>query len=191
MTRTRRPLALFLLLTGVACVAVLPAGGPSGGLVLADRAGRHLLPLGCLALAALTGAVLLGLRPGDLRKGLVIVLGLVAALFLCGSPLLLMAGGAPDAMPPLPAPGRSDRVLVVEKSTAGFDPLWSVYVHQGVRPLERRWLVGSFGGDAPDKWLGEAVWSGPDRVRMTTSDGASTEVTIAGDGSPDRKVRRA
>ncbi|MFD7559786.1 hypothetical protein ACFV9E_35350 [Streptomyces sp. NPDC059835] len=34
--------------------------------------------------------------------------------------------------------------------------------------------------------LREAVWTAPDRIRMTTAEGRVFEVTVAPDGRPDR-----
>ncbi|MFI8387289.1 hypothetical protein [Streptomyces sp. NPDC085540] len=59
-----------------------------------------------------------------------------------------------------------------------IDPLWYVYVHEGDGFLERRWAVGFFNGDAPANSLREAVWTGPDTIRMTAGDG--TVHTVAG-----------
>ncbi|MEU6759839.1 hypothetical protein, partial [Streptomyces sp. NPDC046685] len=56
------------------------------------------------------------------------------------------------------------------------------------QPRERRWAVGYFNGDATDNELREAVWTGPDRIRMTTSGGVVHEVTVASGGRPDRIV---
>ncbi|MFI7356591.1 hypothetical protein ACIBTP_21920 [Streptomyces avidinii] len=63
-----------------------------------------------------------------------------------------------------------------------------VYVHQGGRPGGRRWAVGSFNGDVTGNDLREAVWTAPDRIRLTTSGGAVHEVTVAAAGRPDRTV---
>ncbi|MCX5180381.1 hypothetical protein [Streptomyces virginiae] len=91
------------------------------------------------------------------------------------------------------APGRDDRRLIVERG--GFlDPVWCVYVHEGSRPLERRWIVGCFNGDSERNELRETVWTAPDRIRMTTSGGAVHEVTLAPGGptgpSPSGDGRR-
>ncbi|MFF8837457.1 hypothetical protein [Streptomyces sp. NPDC015130] len=73
-----------------------------------------------------------------------------------------------------------------------FDPVWCVYVQQGRPPLERRWTVDCFESDFENDFDGgvrsEAVWTGPERIRMTTGDGASHEVTIGQDGRPGRIV---
>ncbi|MEU7602199.1 hypothetical protein [Streptomyces sp. NPDC041003] len=49
-------------------------------------------------------------------------------------------------------------------------------------------LPGERNGDATDNELREAVWAGPDRIRMTTSGGEVFEVTVAAGGRPDRVV---
>ncbi|WP_030765675.1 MULTISPECIES: hypothetical protein [unclassified Streptomyces] len=69
-----------------------------------------------------------------------------------------------------------------------IDPPWFVYVHQGEGLRERRWAVGHSDGDATDNELREAVRTGPDRIRPTTSGGGVHEVTLAPDGQPDRTV---
>ncbi|MFD9369511.1 hypothetical protein ACFWA6_17725 [Streptomyces sp. NPDC060020] len=97
-------------------------------------------------------------------------------------------GGASVREKNEPAPGGGHRRLVVERDGSGLDPVWHVYVQQGDRPLERRWSVGSFGGRSDAHALREAVWTSPDRIRMTTQEGAVHEVSIAPGGRPDRVV---
>ncbi|MGW6878629.1 hypothetical protein ACWGHA_40660, partial [Streptomyces xanthophaeus] len=190
--RYRRPSA-FLLLTlavifGAATVAGLESGD-EGGLILLLRLHEYVLLLGWLALATLTGAVLLGLAESSLRVPLVTV------LLVIGVPMLLIGGWASAAfgssdetLKTEPAPSRGDRQLVVVAQSGSLDPVWCVYVHQGHPPLERRWNVGCFNGDSEDNGLSETVWTAPDRLRMTTEGGAVHEVTIAPNGRPDRIV---
>ncbi|MFD7260793.1 hypothetical protein [Streptomyces sp. NPDC059874] len=104
--------------------------------------------------------------------------------------VLANLGGGQEATRRVAAPGRDDRRLVVEEGAAMSDPLWNVYVHQRDWPLERRWAVGCFNGDATDNddELREAVWTAPDRSRMTTTGGEVFEVTVAPGGRPDRVV---
>ncbi|MEJ8645078.1 hypothetical protein WKI68_35415 [Streptomyces sp. MS1.HAVA.3] len=102
--------------------------------------------------------------------------------------VLALLDGGQEQTRSLAAPGRDDRRLVVEEGSAMIDPLWYVYVHQGSWPWERRWAVGSFNGDATDNELREAVWTAPDRIRMTTEEGAVHEVTLDSGGRPDRIV---
>ncbi|GEB57319.1 hypothetical protein [Streptomyces gardneri] len=179
-TRYRGPLA-FLLLTvavvlGAAVVAGLGSGG-EGALVLLLRFREYVLLLGWLALAAATGAVLLGLTDSSLRTPLVTVL-----LFV-GVPMLLLGGLASAAFgtdeeveTEAAAPGRGDRRFVV--TVGGYvDPVWCVYVHQGNQPLERRWRVGCFDGDSEDNALRQTEWTTTDRIRMTTEGGTVHEVT--------------
>ncbi|WP_404961048.1 hypothetical protein [Streptomyces sp. 147326] len=185
-TRYRRPAALLLLTLGIVCAAAVVAwvaSGDEGGLVLLTELYAHIVPLGWLALAALTGAALLGLARSALR------LPLVTALLVVGVPLMLLAGfvsvtfGRPSAQEKTePAPGRGDRRLVVERDSTLLDPVWHVYVQQGRRPVERRWSVGFFDGDSDANALRETVWTSPDRIRMTTREGAVHEVTIAPGG---------
>ncbi|MCY0925028.1 hypothetical protein OTB20_02150 [Streptomyces sp. H27-H1] len=190
-TRYRRPSAGLLLGVAGALVATGTAAflqDHPGGLVLLGRIREHLVLLGWLALAALTGAVLLGLEKSAAR------IALCVPLLVLGIPFVLMAGvlsgpaGPSEETRSESAPGRTDRRLVVEEGSAMIDPLWSVYVHEGGWPLERRWPVGHFNGDDPDNELREVVWTAPDRIRMTTAGGQVFEVTLAPGGRPDRVV---
>ncbi|MEU9083248.1 hypothetical protein [Streptomyces sp. NPDC048357] len=190
-TRFRRPVALLLLAVGIVCAAAVVAGlasGDEGGLVLLTELHGYAVPLGWLAVTSLTGAGLLGLAGSPLR------LPLVTALLVVGVPMMLLVGfsavlgGTSVHEKTEPAPGRGDRRLVVERDGSGLDPVWHVYVQQGDRPLERRWSVSSFGGRSDAHALRETVWTSPDRIRMTTREGAVHEVTIAPGGRPDRVV---
>ncbi len=191
-TRYRKPSAFLLLavavIFGIAAVAGFEAGG-EGELILLLRLREYVLLLGFLALAALIGAVLMGLAESSLRMPLVI------ALLVIGIPTLLVGGfvstvfgGADEALKTESAPGRADRQLVVVSRSGSLDPVWCVYVHQGQPPRERRWSVGCFNGDSEDNGLSETVWTAPDRIRMTTEGGAVHEVTLAPRGRPDRVV---
>ncbi|MGW5852727.1 hypothetical protein ACWFQ8_33270 [Streptomyces sp. NPDC055254] len=192
-TRYRKPLAFLLLavaaIFGVAAVVGFEAGG-EGELILLLRLREYVLLLGFLALAALIGAVLLGLAESSLRMPLLI------ALLVIGVPTLLVGGfvstafgGSDEALKTEAAPGRVDRrLVVVSRSTFSIDPVWCVYVDQGDPPLERRWSVGCFNGDSEENALADTVWTAPDRIRMTTEGGAVHEVTIALRGRPDRVV---
>lgn len=102
--------------------------------------------------------------------------------------MLAMLAGGQEQTQSLTAPGRDDRRLVVEEGSAMIDPLWYVYVQQGSWPRERRWAVGYFNGDATGNELREAVWTAPDRIRLTTSDGVVHEVAVAPGGRPDQVV---
>ncbi|MEV6248751.1 hypothetical protein AB0M38_21455 [Streptomyces sp. NPDC051742] len=191
-TRYRRPSAYLLLTVAVVLGAAAVAGlesGDEGALVLLLRLGEYALLLGWLTLAALTGAVLLGLAKTSLR------VPLAAMLLVIGVPTLLiggwasaMLGGSDEAVKTESAPRRSDRHLVVMARSGSLDPVWCVYVHQGNPPLERRWTAGCFNGDSEDNALSETAWTAPDRIRMTTEEGVSHYVTIAPDGRPDRIV---
>ncbi|MFD3571403.1 hypothetical protein [Streptomyces sp. NPDC058667] len=192
-TGYRRPSA-FLLLTvaaalGAVAVTALEAED-EGALVLLIGIREHVLLLGWLTLAALTGAVFLGLPKSSLLRT-----PLVTMLLVIGAPTLLlgglasaMFGSSDDGVKTESAPGSSDRQLVVVERGGSLDPVWCVYVHQGSPPLERRWSIGCFDGDSEDNALSETVWTAPDRVRMTTEGGAVHELTIAPDGRPDRVI---
>ena len=91
LTRYRRPSAFLLLavavVLGVAAVAGLESGD-EGALILLLRLREYVPLLGCLSLAALTGAVLLGLAKTSLR------VPLATMLLVIGVPTLLIGGGA-------------------------------------------------------------------------------------------------
>ncbi|MFB7373893.1 hypothetical protein ACFC0D_29035 [Streptomyces sp. NPDC056222] len=187
--RYRRPSAFLLLAVGVVLGAVALAGLESGGegaLVLLVGLREYVLVLGWLALAAATGAVLLGLAESSLRVPLVTMLLVVGVpTLLIGGWVSSVFGGSDEEVKAESAPGRNDRRLVVVARHGFLDPVWCVYVHQGSHLLERRWSVGCFNGDDEDNELRETVWTAADRIRMTTEGGAVHEVTVAPGGRPD------
>ncbi|MFE9740107.1 hypothetical protein [Streptomyces sp. NPDC006477] len=191
-TRWRKPSA-FLLLTlavasGALAVAGLEAGG-EGALVLLLTLREYVLLSGGLALAALTGAVLLGLTKSTLRVPLVTMLLVVGVptLFL-GGVASALSGDSDEEVATASAPGPGDRRLVVMSGSASIDPVRCVYVHEGSRLRERRWRVGCFNGDSEDNALRETAWTAPDRIRMTTAGGVSLYVNITPGGRPDRVI---
>ncbi|THA82510.1 hypothetical protein [Streptomyces sp. A0592] len=192
-TRFRRPSACLLLATtvGLGCTVVAAVeAGSDGGLVLLHGLHGHLVLLGWLALAALTGAILLGPPRCQLQgppAGLVLVFG-VPAMLLAGFLSTGTDGPEPRVDAEAAAPGRTDRRLVVVTAAGYLDPVRCVYVHDGGRLLERRWLAGCFNGDAEESGLAEAVWAAGDRVRMTTVGGEVHEVAVGAGGRPDRSV---
>ncbi|WP_327159784.1 hypothetical protein [Streptomyces zaomyceticus] len=183
----------FLLLTvavalGATAVTALESGD-EGALVLMIGIREHVILLGWLALAALTGSVLLGLKKSSLRTPLVTMLLVIGApTLLLGGLVSAAFGGSDEEVATESAPGLGDRRLLVVARSSVLDPVWCVYVDQGNSPLERRWTVGCFNGDSEDNALIKTVWTAPDRIRMTTAEGAVHEVTIAPSGRPDRVV---
>ncbi|RSS43423.1 hypothetical protein [Streptomyces sp. WAC08241] len=191
--RCRRPSA-FLLLTvsvalGATAVAALDSGG-EGAPVLLIGIREYVLPLGGLALAALIGAVLLGLpKASSLRTPLVTMLLVIGApTLLLGGLASAMSGGPDEEVRTEQAPGRGDRRLLVVARSGSLEPVQCVYADQGNPPRERRWSVGCFNGDSEENALGTTEWTASDRIRMTTRGGAVHEVTLAPDGRPDRVV---
>ncbi|MEU9236014.1 hypothetical protein [Streptomyces subrutilus] len=191
-TRHRRPSAFLLLTVAVVLGAVALAGLESGGegaLVLLIRIREYVLGLGWLALAALVGAVLLGVTKSSLRVPLVTMLLVIGVpTLLLGGFLSAVFGGSDEEVKTEAAPGRGDRHLLVVARSGSLDPVWCVYVDQGNPPLEHRWSVGCFNGDSEDNVLSETVWMASDRIRMTTKGGAVHEVAITPNGRPDRVV---
>ncbi|WP_327386383.1 hypothetical protein [Streptomyces sp. NBC_01207] len=192
MRSRRRTSALVLLAVAAALVTGALAayfwGGPDGGFVVLGEVRGHFVTMGWLLLVALIGAVLLGARKPATRLAVGLPLALLGVPLLSIATLLAVLTGGEGRTRDLASPGRDDRRLVIEKGFAGIDPVWTVYVHQGSGPLERRWTVGSFNGDATDNALRETVWTAPDRIRMTTEGGEVHEVTLAPGGLPDRTV---
>ncbi|MFG2841383.1 hypothetical protein ACGFYE_41160 [Streptomyces zaomyceticus] len=188
--RFHRPSAILLLTTAIAlgatAVAALESEG-DGALVLMIGIREHVILLGWLALATLIGAVLLGLPKSSLRTPLVTMLLVIGApTLLLGGLVSAMFGDSDEQVATESAPGRGDRRLLVVTRSVTLDPAWCVYVEQGNPPLERRWTVGCFNGDAEDNALSKTVWTAPDRIRMTTAGGEVHEVTVAPGGRPDR-----
>ncbi|MFG3001071.1 hypothetical protein [Streptomyces sp. NPDC048340] len=138
-TRYRRPSASLLLTVAVVLGAGAVAGFESGGdgsLTLLLRLREFVLPLGWLALAALTGAVLLWLTKSSPLR-----LPLMTALLVVGVPMLFlggfateMFGGSDQEVKTESAPGRGDRQLAVVARSGFLDPVSCVYVHQGSPP---------------------------------------------------------
>ncbi|MFJ6795054.1 hypothetical protein [Streptomyces sp. NPDC091268] len=151
------------IVLGAAAGVGLSAGG-QGALILLLRLREYTVLLGWLALAALIGAVLLGLARSALRALLVTVLLVVglSALFVVGF-AMTRSGGSAKAVKIESAPGRGERHLRVTAGEGFLDPVWCVYVHQGDSPWERRWRVGCFNGDSEGNALVETVWTAPDR----------------------------
>ncbi|MER5310312.1 hypothetical protein ABT034_21290 [Streptomyces sp. NPDC002773] len=113
--RYRRPSA-FLLLTvsvvlGATAVIGLESGG-EGSLVLLLELREYVLLLGWFALAALTGAILLGLPKSSLRVPLVTMSLVVGApTLLLGGLASAMSGSSDEEVRTESAPGRGDRQL--------------------------------------------------------------------------------
>lgn len=175
---------LLVLAAGVFLAAALVplSAEPDGYRLLWVRARQYTVTCTQLALVALSGAALLGLRTLLLRVSAFVTLAVL------GLPLLLSLAQPYDAPEThrAHAPGRDDRRMVVVRGSAGIDPLWIVYVQQGEGLAERRWFVTSFNGDSQTNELVDARWTAPDRIRMTTREGRVVEATIASDGSREQ-----
>ncbi|NIK58386.1 hypothetical protein [Kribbella shirazensis] len=108
VTRYRRRSAGLLLtvvvMLGAATTVGLVSGG-EGALILLLGLRKCVPLLGSLALAALTGAVLLGLRGSTLR------VPLVTMLLVVGAPTLLLGGAIHEVT--ITPDGRPDRVVSV------------------------------------------------------------------------------
>jgi hypothetical protein len=184
-------LALLLLATAVVLCAAAAVGLASGGegtLVLLLELREHVVLLGWLALAALTGASLLGLT--KLRAPV------AATLIVAGVPLMLLASvvsailhNPTEQLKSETAPGRPDRRLVVVRMSSSLDPVWCVYIHQGNPPLVRRWTAACFNGDATRNELTNAEWTSPNHIRMTTAEGKTHELLLTPTGRPTQTIK--
>ncbi|MFI1065328.1 MULTISPECIES: hypothetical protein [Streptomyces] len=192
MKSHRRTTARALLAVAAALAAAALAayfwGGSNGGLVVMNQVHGHFVGMGWVTLVALVGGILLGARKTATRLALGLPVAILGVMVMSLATMLAMLAGGQEQTQSLTAPGRDDRRLVVEEGSAMIDPLWYVYVQQGSWPRERRWAVGYFNGDATDNELREAVWTAPDRIRLTTSGGVVHEVTVAPGGRPDQVV---
>ncbi|MFE1322658.1 hypothetical protein [Kitasatospora phosalacinea] len=189
--RRRQAAALGLLASAVLLVTLVYAAARAdrdGGPVLLIEGFHHPLPYAAAVLVLVVLAVLVGIRSRTART---LVLVPVLGCALLASPLaLFLFGDMPDQTADLPAPGRSDRSLVVHEGAAVIDPLWWVSVDTGSGLTARRWPVGYFNGDAPGNALASAQWDGPDRIRLVTEGGDVFVVALdPATGRPERQVR--
>ncbi|MFE6867719.1 hypothetical protein ACFVFS_14255 [Kitasatospora sp. NPDC057692] len=189
--RKRRTIALGLLTAAVLLTALTYAAAQAawyGGLVVLIEVFYHPLPYGAAVLVLIVLALLIGIRSRMTRTLLLVPL---LGCALLASPLaLLVFGSMPYKTADRPAPGRSDRSLVIHEGAAMIDPLWWVSVDAGSGLTARRWPVGYFNGDAPDNALTSAEWDGPDRIKLAIQGGQVFVVALDPEtGRPERRVR--
>jgi hypothetical protein len=186
--RWRRRTILGLLTAG-ACLLVLTAIGMwssrSGGLLVLARLFDRPFLFGSLVLGTLIAAVMVGSRSLGIR----IVAGTLAVfLGFLAVPLYSLSGDDPKVTMDQAAPERPDRHLVVEMGSVMIDTLWWVHVDEGSGLTKRRWQVGYFNGDAGDNALVEAVWAGPNRIRLTIGDEQVHLIDVSPAGRPLRTL---
>ncbi|QKW17697.1 hypothetical protein HUT16_00235 [Kitasatospora sp. NA04385] len=189
--RRRRTIALGLLTLAMLLMALAYAAAQAarnGGLVVLIEAFHHPLLYGATVLLLIVLAVLLGFRSRTTRT---LLLFPILSCTLLAAPFALFGfAGTPHQTMDRPAPGRSDRSLVIHEGTAVIDPLWWVSVDAGSGLIARRWPVGYFNGDAPDNALASAQWDGPDRIKLTTGGGEVFVIALDPEtGRPERRVR--
>ncbi|MFF2778941.1 hypothetical protein ACFVU3_29120 [Streptomyces sp. NPDC058052] len=189
--RERRRAFLLLLsvafLLGFAAVSGRASAG-QGGLVWLSWPREHVSLLAGATLIVLAAAALWGLTKSPLRTALVILL-----LFL-GLPMAWLAmisasySSGERELKAQDAPGRDDRRMILVHYDS-FDPASCLYVHQDSPLGERAWQVACFMGEEGDA-IRDAVWTSPERVRMTVATGATTgeshEVAILPSGQPEK-----
>ncbi|MFB7949325.1 hypothetical protein ACFC6L_30915 [Kitasatospora phosalacinea] len=172
----------------VALVYAAARAARDGGSVVLIGLFLHPLPYAAAVLALVVLAVLVGIR-SRLTRTLLLVPILGCAL-LASPVALFVFGDMPHETADRPAPGRSDRSLVIHEGSAVIDPLWWVSVDAGSGLTARRWPVGYFNGDATDNALASAQWDGPDRIKLTTEGGEVFVVALDPEtGRPDHQVR--
>ncbi|WP_285735499.1 hypothetical protein [Kitasatospora phosalacinea] len=189
--RERPVIACGLLASAVLIVALVRAAARAardGGPVVLIEGFHHPLPYGAAVLVLVVLAVLVGFRS---RWSRTLLLVPVLGFALLAAPFALIGlGSPPHETADRPAPGRSDRSLVIHEGSAVIDPLWWVSVDAGSGLTARRWPVGYFNGDDPDNALASAQWDGPDRIRLTTEGGDVFVVALdPATGRPERRVR--
>ncbi|MFC8454402.1 hypothetical protein [Kitasatospora sp. NPDC057223] len=174
-------LALLLLsVEGVGFAATLRSGAPVG--LQALHQPLALLPASA---AVFLLAVLKGTLPGE-RGIFWLALAAVVVVLAFSLPLL---SSTPDETERHAAPGRADRVLVLEDYRDFEYSYVQIYVEQGSGPTARRWYAGGVSLDD----LAGVGWDGPDRIKVTH---APTEkkrevqlVELAPDGAPRTRAK--
>ncbi|MFE2727290.1 hypothetical protein [Kitasatospora sp. NPDC059327] len=125
-----------------------------GGLVVLIEVFYHPLAYGAAVLVLIALAILIGIRDRMTRR--LLLVPLLGCTLLAWPLALLVFGSMPHKTADRPAPGRSDRSLVIHEGAAMIDPLWWVSVDTGSGLTARRWPVGYFNGDATDTDLGSS-----------------------------------
>ncbi|MGW4379071.1 hypothetical protein [Kitasatospora sp. NPDC004531] len=189
--RTRRATALGLLVLAVLLLALTYAADRSarrGGPVVLIEGFHHPLPYAAAVVVLVVLAVVIGVRSRATRTFLLVPF--LGCAVLASPVVLLVFGNTPDKTLDRPAPGRSDRSLVVHEGAAMIDPVWWVSVDAGSGLTARRWRLGYFNGDDPDNALASAQWDGPDRIRLTTDGGEVFLVALdPKTGRPEHQLR--
>lgn len=105
-----------------------------------------------------------------------LVLALVGLVAAAGSFLALLNGGFDSTQ--TAAPQGRPYSIVVKEGAAMIDQLWyvSVRTQQGLR--SRTWHVACFNSDEPQNDLDVADWASPDLLRLRTTGGDVTLVTV-------------
>ncbi|WP_344558842.1 hypothetical protein [Kitasatospora saccharophila] len=189
--RRRRAIAAGLLTLAMLLIALAYAATQAardGGSVVLIEVFHHPLSYGAAVLVLIVLAVLIGFRSRGTRA--LLLVPILGCALLVSPFALLVFGSMPHKTVDRPAPGRSDRSLVVHEGTAVIDPLWWVSVDAGSGLTARRWPIGYFNGDAPDNALASVQWDGPDRIKLATEGGEVFVVALDPEsGRPERQVR--
>ncbi|GAA1071882.1 MULTISPECIES: hypothetical protein [Kitasatospora] len=176
-----------LVLAGAAALAVLGTGlwaGRSGGPLLLARICDHPVVLGTAAIVLFTAALVRRTRSPLVRAETALVGAALAAVLPAAQFLGFFWNG--EVTLRQAAPGRPDRVLVVEEAPDWVDTLSRVYVDDATGLVERRWHLGEFTSDDPSAGLTSVAWDGPDRLRVTVGGEVHLVDLAPGTGRPAR-----
>ncbi|MCU7823748.1 hypothetical protein [Kitasatospora sp. DSM 101779] len=160
--------ARHLARAGAAALTVLGVGlcaDRSGGPLLLVRLCNHPVVLGTAAIVLFTAALVRRARSPLVRAETALV-GVVLATVLPAAQFLGFFWDG-EVTVRQAAPGRPDRVLVVEEAPDLIDTLTRVHVDDAGGLVERRWHLGEFTDDDPSAGLAAVEWDGPDRLRVT------------------------
>ncbi|MFE1316033.1 hypothetical protein [Kitasatospora phosalacinea] len=187
--RRRRQVAWTL--RGSALLAVLAflvgrSGARSGGLVEAERLFGHPVQLlgGAVVLVVVSLVVELEFRTRFSQIGC--AAALVGLVVVAGPYVLLGLAFDGDGRPVSRTthPDRPDLALTVTDVAFSIDPLYQVEVVTGRGWSARHWELGTWGEDSGHGYYQDAVWSGPDRITVTSDEESAVFVLDPATGRP-------
>ncbi|QKW18287.1 hypothetical protein HUT16_03700 [Kitasatospora sp. NA04385] len=190
MTLRRRRQTAWTLrgLALLAALAYLPGwfGSRSGGLVEAERLFNHPAYLlgGALVLVVVSLVVELEFRTAFSQIGCAVAL---VALVAVTAPLAFFSLAADDTgrwSHRKAHPDRPDLALTVTDVAFSVDPLYQVELVTGTGWSARHWTLGTWGEDSGHGFYEDAVWSGPDRITVTSDEETAVFVLDPATGRP-------